>query len=230
MNGDPISIGAILREAWEKTSGAKGTINLALLIFFAVFVGIGVALFALVPGGDPPSWRVQLAQQILTALVGAPLTAGLYWIGIQRAVGAPIRAGMIFGQFDKLIPLFLLQIALTLLTMVGFMLLILPGIYLAVAYMLAIPLAAARNLGPWQALETSRRAVGRHWFAAAGLLLALMALNLLGLLALGIGIVWTGPMSIIAYGIFFRTLFGGASNDGRRTVGVDPRGVDPTKA
>ena len=94
MNGDPISIGAILREAWEKTSGAKGTINLALLIFFAVFVGIGVALFALVPGGDPPSWRVQLAQQILTALVGAPLTAGLYWIGIQRAVGAPIRAGM----------------------------------------------------------------------------------------------------------------------------------------
>ncbi len=203
-----VPLGAILREAWERTSGAKGTILLAALSFLFVLLALVLLSLAFPSEDETPSWRLQLAQQIVSALIGTPFTAGLYWIGIRRAVGAPIRARMVFAQFEKIIPLFVLQILVTCLTLIGFLLLILPGLYLVVAYMLAIPLVAERNLGPWQALETSRRAVGRHWFKAAGFVLSLTAINLLGMLAFGIGLVWSVPMSVIAYGIYYRTIFG----------------------
>lgn len=202
------SIGAILREAWEKTSGAKWTINLATLAFFALVVVFMLWTLAVQQDGEEPGWRFQLAQQIVSALLGAPITAGFYMIGIRRAVGAPIGAGMVFGQFGKIIPLFVLQLLSTFLLIAGFLLLVLPGIYLIVGYTLAIPLVAEKGLGPWRALEASRRAVGRHWFKAVGLGLAIGGINVLGFLALGIGILWTFPMSVIAYGIYYRTVFG----------------------
>lgn len=202
------SIGAILHEAWERTSGAKRTILLASLIVVVLVAALTVLAIASQEEGQTTGWRFQLAQQIMTALVGAPITAGLYMIGIRRAVGAPIGAGMVFGQFGKVIALFVLQIVSTILIMLGFLLLFVPGIYLAVGYMLALPLVAEKGLGPWRALETSRKAVGKHWFKAAGLLFAIGGINLLGFLALGIGLLWTGPMSVIAYGIYYRTVFG----------------------
>ncbi|MEZ4282195.1 MAG: hypothetical protein R3F21_21540 [Myxococcota bacterium] len=202
------SIGAILREAWQKTAGAKLTINLALFVFAAI-AGIVMALTVILPQDiEAPDWREQIAQQLISALLIPPVTLGLYVIGIRRAVDAPISAGMIIGQYRRIVPLFVLQILSTILILLGFVLLILPGIYLAVGYGLSMPLVADKGLGPWQALEASRRAVGKHWFKVLGLGLAIAGINLLAVLTLGIGFFWTAPMSVIAYGILYRTIFG----------------------
>lgn len=39
--------------------------------------------------------------------------------------------------------------------------LVLPGIYLAVSYQLSLPLVADKGLGPWEAMETSRKIVSK---------------------------------------------------------------------
>ena len=113
-----------------------------------------------------------------------------------------------FNYFGMLVPLLLTGLLMMLMVYVGFFLLIIPGLYLSVAYMLALPLVAERSLTPWQALETSRKAISRHWFKVFGLLLVLSLLMLVSMIPLFIGLIWTGPLFVVSMGILYRTIFG----------------------
>lgn len=66
-----------------------------------------------------------------------------------------------------------------LLTMLGYVLLIIPGIYLSVAYLMSYSLMIDRNIGVWQALEASRKAITRHWFKILFLYLLMAGMSLL---------------------------------------------------
>ncbi len=92
--------------------------------------------------------------------------------------------------------------------LLGFLLLILPGIYLVVAYMLAIPLAAEKNLNSWKALEVSRKAITHKWFKTFGLFLMIWLILIISILPLGIGLIWTVPWAVNAIGILYREIFG----------------------
>jgi len=221
-----LSIRSILREAWDKTNGAKLPINGALVIYALVFVPVLAIPFIVLNGGDPSTplpISGQIAQQLLSALVGAPLAAGLFIIGLRRAVDLPIRASMVLSQFHKIVPLFVAQLLFSLLMIVGFLFLILPGIYLAVGYQLGSGLVVDKNLGPWKALEASRKAIGKHWFRSFGLVLALVLINMLTVLTLFIGLIWSVPMSLIAFGVYYRTIFGFQSESSQGGV-VSARG------
>ena len=65
---------------------------------------------------------------------------------------------------------------MTLMIIIGFILLVIPGIYLSFAYMFSLPLMIEKDLTAWQALEVSRKAVTRIWFRATGFLLLVMML------------------------------------------------------
>jgi uncharacterized membrane protein len=95
-------------------------------------------------------------------------------------------------------------------TYLGFVLLIIPGIYLSIAYGLAKPLLVDRNLTPWQAMEVSRKALTHKWGSICLLYLAVMALVGLSALCLGIGLIWTMPWSMVVIGVLYRRIFGSA--------------------
>ena len=57
------------------------------------------------------------------------------------------------------------------LTRAGFLFCIVPWIYLTVAWVFSVPLAAEKNLPFWPAMELSRRAVSRVWFSMCLLML-----------------------------------------------------------
>ena len=103
--------------------------------------------------------------------------------------------------------MFITAVALSALTTIGFFLLIIPGVYLSVAYLFALPLVVEKGLSPWPALETSRRAVSTHWFRIFGLFFVLGVLLLLGFITI-IGWLWTGPLWYTAYGVAYREIFG----------------------
>ena len=65
-----------------------------------------------------------------------------------------------------------------------------------------------RGLTPWQALEASRKAITQHWFKVFGLFLLLGLITLISAIPLGIGLVWTIPLFVIAMGVLYRTIFG----------------------
>ena len=64
------------------------------------------------------------------------------------------------------------------------------------------------EMGPWHALETSRRAVSKVWFRFFGLMWLLTLINAAGILTLGIAWIWTIPWSVLAMAMVYQKIFG----------------------
>jgi uncharacterized membrane protein len=129
-------------------------------------------------------------------------------MGVRRAAGLPISFATAFSCLDRVLTVFLASLLTTLLTYIGLFLIIIPGIYLAIAYCMTMPLIADRRLGPWQAIETSRKAVTKRWFQYFLLLLVVGLVVFVSALPLGIGLVWTAPWAINVIGVVYRRTFG----------------------
>ncbi|WP_444906959.1 hypothetical protein ACJJIQ_19000 [Microbulbifer sp. ANSA003] len=208
------SIGETLSEAWQRTSGNKGTVWVGALLYFVAIIAItivatlitgGTAAFS--PDSNPGPFAEALSQLIVT-FAGAPLAVGMTMIGIKIARDEQTSGTEVFAHFDKIVPLGFATIVMYLLIGVGLILLIIPGIYLMIAYLMTMPLIADRNLSPWEALETSRKAITKNWFAFLGFAIVMILIFLAGSIPLLIGLIWAIPLCSIAFGVAYRKVFG----------------------
>ncbi len=149
-----------------------------------------------------------IAQSIpfLGLIVGLLLTGvfygGLYFFYLKKIRGQPAELGDAFAGFSlAFLPLMLASLVVTLLTTLGLLLLILPGIYLAVSYAFVYLLIVDHKLEFWCAMEVSRRVVTAQWWRVFGLMILGGIIAILGVLGLIIGIFITMPILIgaIAY-------------------------------
>lgn len=204
------TIGGILKEAWQKTSGVKGPIWGAAFLVLLVIIAMGIASWLLSPmlGGDGDNLALSAALQITITVAIYPLMAGVMMIGIRHSVGLPVSWKVAFGYFSYLLPIVIVAFLSTVLTFVGFLLLLLPGIYLSLAYMLVIPLVVDKGMRPWPALEASRKAIHQCWFKVFGLYFVMVLIYLVSMIPLGLGMIWTLPMFVMVNAILYRELFG----------------------
>ncbi len=149
---------------------------------------------------------------LLTTIISGPIymifMAGLFKYYIQLIRGEPAGIGDAFSGFGPSIgQLILLSLVMNLLTLIGYVLCLVPGIYLAVSWFFAIPLVIDRRMNFWDAMEASRKLVNRHWFLVFGFLLVYSLLSLSGLLACCIGIFVTLPIGIGALMYAYETIF-----------------------
>lgn len=213
--GYDFSIGEVIGEAWKRVKGMKGLMVSAALVYIVAIQAISFA-FGLAMGfglgvTEPDTPMGQLVQAVASILAGAvcyPLAGGVAMLGIRRAADQKVSFDEMFSHFGLFVPLLITGLLMTVLMYLGLLLLIIPGLYLSLAYQLAIPLAVERRLSPWQALEASRKAITRHWFKILGLYLVLCLITFLSALPLGIGLVWTVPLLIISGGVLYRKIFG----------------------
>ncbi len=91
---------------------------------------------------------------------------------------------------------------------VGFVLLIIPGLYLVVGYIFTTWLIVDRGLDFWQAMELSRKTVHKHLFEVFGFFLVLCLINLGGLLLLGLGLLVTVPWTLCTLTVAYKDMFG----------------------
>lgn len=204
------TIGAVLKEAWQRTCGVKGPVwGAAFMIFLVVFaVGIGGWLLSSTLDGDGDNVALSAALQITLTVALYPFMAGVMMIGIRHSVGLPVSWKLAFGYFSFLLPIVVSSLLVTVLTFVGFLLLIVPGLYLTFAYMLVVPLVVDKGMGPWQAMEASRQAIHRHWFKVFGLYFVMALIYLVSMIPLGLGMIWTMPMFVMVNAILYRELIG----------------------
>ncbi|MBX2867383.1 MAG: DUF975 family protein [Acidiferrobacterales bacterium] len=215
----------VFSEAWSLVKGAKlsfllaGILYWVLYVFFAfvisfVLTGLGMSVPNLFTGELPEGATAgaagvgQVLSSILIAVVTTPLWVGLQVMGIRRSDNQQVSAGDLFSKYGHSIPLFFTLVLYYVFVAIGFVLLILPGIYLSIAYLMAFPLVTEKGLGPWRALETSRKAVTKKWFKFFGLCICLGLIFIISLIPLGIGLIWSAPFVLIAYGIVYRNMFG----------------------
>ena len=224
MAGDyELELGALAREAWGRVSGNKALVWKAMLFYFAVvfLLSIVFGLFAGAPPDpqtvQPPSAMQQIGNVVIT-LVMLPMAAGLCFFGTAIALGHKPVPKSLFSWYDNTLKLVLTYLLMSVLVFVGFLLLVLPGIYLLVSYQLAMPLAVDKKLGPWQALEASRKVIGHNWFKVLGFDIGAIVVTTVSTVLLGIPFIWTVPALLIAYGILYRTLAGIESDTLQRTL------------
>lgn len=213
INGEyDFEIGDVMSEAWTLTNGFKGTFwGGAVVAYFLMFAALFSGAFVLgMIVGPEPNFVLGILVNVLIMAAIAPLILGMLMLGIRRACGQPVSFGVVFGYFDKLAPAAGAYVLVTLMTYAGLLFLILPGIYLALAYGMTLPLIADQGLPIWQAMETSRKALTHKWFRLFGLYLVVGLVLGLSAIPLGIGLIWTGPWAMLVLGVLYRRIFGAA--------------------
>ena len=201
-------IGQVLKTATEKQVGFKWSYMAPFLIYLIITSVIAVLQDDTVGTGEGVA--ASLTQVIVNILV-YPLGIGLGLLGIRRAAGKDTPLSTLWEPYSQFIPLVVMLVLMGLLIVGGFFLLVLPGIYLAVAYSFAPYLMIEKNMGVWEALETSRKAITTCWWRYFGLLLIAVLLFIVGTIPLLIGLVWVLPIMAIAIGEVFVATFETAS-------------------
>ncbi len=204
------SIGEIIAESWQRISGMKGTFWLAAIVVYAIVFAVSAVFGLLTPMGEgvgPGVFVAQLFFQLVIMAVVYPLMAGFIMMGARRSVDLPIEFSTPFSYMHATGRVLLAAIVLSFIVSIGFLLFIIPGIYLSVAYAMTLPLVVDKGMRPWQAMEASRKAVNAHWFKIFGLMLVLTLITIAGIIVL-IGWIWAYPMFLVAYGILYRIMFG----------------------
>jgi uncharacterized membrane protein len=163
---------------------------------------LSVAILSLIPyvGGG------------ILAVLAPPLYMGNFVVCAKLIHRQQPHLADFFSGFHFFLPLLVVGLMATVLTIVGAVLLIIPGLYLAVSYMFAKELVIDRRLDFWEALELSRRTVHRHWVGFFGFLLLLGLLNLVGAMLFGVGLLFTIPMTFGAITAAFADIFGWQSD------------------
>jgi len=155
---------------------------------FIVFSVLGVLIFS---------------NPISGLLLGGPAMASYFHLAHLASKGQQIEISDFFRGFDKAGSLIKLSLIIFLVVFLGLLVLILPGIYLAVSYVFSHLFVWFYDKTPSEAIRLSRLTVSGNFGQILLLFLILAGINLLGILALGVGILVTIPFSFcVVYAAF----------------------------
>ncbi len=82
-----------------------------------------------------------------------------------------------------------------------------PATYLGVCWKFTLPLIVDKQLDFWTAMGASWKMVNKHWFHVFGLVILISLLNLAGLCACCIGLLFTFPVGVAALMFAYETIF-----------------------
>lgn len=202
------SISDLISEAWEMVNGNKLPIFISIVlagILGTIVSYIGQIISALVIAIPVLSFVVNIVFGAASSI----FAIGVIIVVLKLANREKVDAASDFCQFTKYwVPILILSIVMSIIVAIGFALLIIPGIYLAVAYSLAYWILVIHpNASFWDILEASRKIVTRHWFKFFILSLVLGVILFISAIPLGIGLIWTLPLCNFAYALIFKKIF-----------------------
>lgn len=139
----------------------------------------------------------------ISVLISPSLTAGFFLVANRISRGVEVQFSSFFEGFSYWGILTLTSLVSGILTFFGILALVLPGIYLAIAFLFGGPFALFSGSDFWTSLELSRRLITRNWWKFFGLMLVLIGLNILGFLFFFVGLLVTIPVSYYSvYAVF----------------------------
>jgi uncharacterized membrane protein len=155
---------------------------------FIVFSVLGVIIFS---------------NPLSGLLLGGPTMASYFHMAQLASRGQQIEISDFFRGFDKGGSLIKLSLLIFVIVLLGLMMLIIPGIYFAVSYVFSHLIVWFYDKDPTEAIRLSRKIVSGNFKQILLLFLILAGINLLGLMALGVGILLTMPFSFcVLYAAF----------------------------
>jgi hypothetical protein len=220
----PLEIGPCISRAWELMKRHFGTLIAVGVICFGIGIGFSILINVPVavmqagaskaelahPSAGVQAYRVlaTIAQQILELFLGL----GLARIGLNIVSDKPVDIGMLFGEGRKLGSAILASILYALMVIVGLVLLVVPGIYLALRFGQYKYAIVDKDLGAIDALKYSAKITQGNLLNLFGLGVVCFLIVIAGLLALVVGLIVAIPVTFLAGVVAYRWLqYGRAS-------------------
>lgn len=146
--------------------------------------------------GPKDSW-IDASLRVISFVISGPLSAGLYIFYVRIVRGEDANVSMLFEGFSSFSKAFLVSLIMFVLILVGMFLLVIPGIILCVGLFPAIFLILDADYSVTDTLRAAWDMTrGYRWQIFFACLL-LIAINLVGLAALGIGLVFSAAYSMV---------------------------------
>jgi uncharacterized membrane protein len=187
---------------WKAFKSYPRVFVISMLILFASWAALEVAVVALQRFGVVLWLILHLAFFVFFS----GLMVGLHRIALETVDGkAPKLANLtaLLGRGPTFLLAFCVYLAAV---VVGLVLLVVPGIYVAVRYALFGQVLATTSTTAPQALRNAAALSDGRWWTLFPLLLMAMLLNLAGLAFLGLGLLVTFPVSLLATSDLYRSL------------------------
>jgi len=202
-----LDIADVMSEAWQRTKGIKRIVIGGGFLIYLVVIVVTLVLGLVFGFGDEQSFPGVAITQLVTMLMIYPFFAGVFMLGLRQSVGLPVSFGQQFAHYGAAVPIFVVAILQSIVTVIGFVLLIIPGLYLAFALALAIPLKVEKRLPIVDCLTTSMKLVNKKFLSVAVLAIVASFISALGFITL-IGWIWAVPWMLMVYAITYRQLAG----------------------
>ncbi len=186
------SIHEALRFGWHKTRDHSALLFQVLLTLFALQVTSAIVDKVLA------GTVLGVLASFALAVAGVILGAGFMHIALKLAHSQPAHYHDLVPKAQTVWLYFCTSVVAGLLVFVGIIALIIPGIYLALRFSMA-RFAVLEGAHITESLRKSSRLTHGHKWKLLWFFLVLGVINLLGALALAVGLLVTIPVSLIAY-------------------------------
>jgi hypothetical protein len=224
---EPIDVIGCVKRGFDLTCRNFGMILLVGLVCFAVSVAasalLGAADLALrLPDAFPQHHPPQTGQHfdfyvgtstnqggsflnlIVRQILGIFLSLGTARIGLNLVSGREFSISMLFGGGRKLLPAIGATILYWLMVSIGLLLLIVPGIYLAMRFGQFLTAMVDRDLGVMDSFRYSSTITTNNRMNIFVLLLLSIAISLAGILACCVGVIFAIPVVWLAWTVAYR--------------------------
>lgn len=210
------TIGSVLGAAWGAFKANALLLIIGLILMGICLYGIMAAfMFSIMPTGiftpgaqpDPAELQETFAHMglIMTAmvLVILPLEAFLFAGWIRMCLSAlrneDVNLGILFSGGKRILPILVAMIAVYFITIIGMVLLIIPGIIASLGLALVLPLLADGEMGVRDALSESWESMKGHKLHLFGFgLVAFVIYMGVGLLTFNLGLLVVLPLLSLA--------------------------------
>ena len=216
----PLRVGDALRFAWAKFTANVGTWLLIALLLAVINVGSSapqirenVDRLQRIIDGDTLVETGMTVGATLMSFVGLLLGAALTALAVHAALREADGAKPTFASYFKgtrtgaaMVTSIIVSIMVGVAAVVTFGL---GGLVLAMFTIFAVPFVIDRGAQVFGSIGQSFQLVGRNFGSVFVLLLALVGINILGMIPFGLGLLVTVPLSYLALAYAFRRLTGG---------------------
>jgi uncharacterized membrane protein len=151
---------------------------------------------------------VIFSNPVTGLLLGGPVMASCFHMASLVSRDQRIEFIDFFKGFEKTGNFIKLNLLIFLVVLLGLIMFILPGIYFSVGYVFSHLFVWFHDKDPAEALKLSRKTVSGNFGQILILLLILGGINLLGVMALGVGVLLTLPFSFCVIFAAFDDIIG----------------------
>ncbi len=187
-----------LSDGWAAFKSSPGVL-VGMLIVLMIISGLVEAILKSSLGDS----GVYQSFSGLWSLVQNVLAAGFVFSSLKIVRGEDVAFGELFAGFNKFLPIFLAALLVSIAVLVGLVLLVVPGIILALGLSQWMLLIMDRDAGAMDSLKASWEMMRGYKVSLFILGLALIGINLLGALALVVGLLVSLPFSACAGAAFY---------------------------